>query len=126
VKIEGLDHVALTVTDVPRSVAWYRDTLGFERYYEEAWGDRPAVVGAGGTGLALFGASAPASAAQPAKNALTVRHVAFRTDRVSWEELRARLSRDAVPYEVDDHGISQSIYFDDPDGHQVEVTTYDV
>src|SRR5215469_16239904 len=46
-KLECLDHVTL-------SVAWYRDVLGLERLHHDAWGDRPAVVGAGGTGLALF------------------------------------------------------------------------
>ena len=104
VKIDGLDHVALTVTDVSRSVAWYRDTLGLERYYEEAWGDQPAVVG----------------------DTLTLRHVAFRTDRASWEELRERFRRDAVPYQFEDHGISHSLYLHDPDGHRLEITTYDV
>jgi catechol 2,3-dioxygenase-like lactoylglutathione lyase family enzyme len=126
VKIDGLDHVALTVTDVSRSVAWYRDTLDFERYHEEAWGNEPAVVGAGGTGLALFAASVASPAAPPGKDTLTLRHVAFRTDRASWEELRERFRRDSVPYQFEDHGISHSLYLHDPDGHRLEVTTYDV
>ena len=58
-RVEGIDHVALTVRDVPRSVAWYRDVLGLERQYEEVWGDFPAVVGAGTTALALFPARGP-------------------------------------------------------------------
>ena len=48
-RVEGLDHVAMTVRDVARSVAWYRDVLGLERRYEAVWGDYPAVVGAGTT-----------------------------------------------------------------------------
>jgi catechol-2,3-dioxygenase len=103
-----------------------RDILGFERYYEEAWGDEPAVVGAGGTGLALFAAIVASPAAPPAKDTLTLRHVAFRTDRASWEELRERFRRDAVPYQFEDHGISHSLYLHDPDGHRLEITTYDV
>ncbi len=56
-KLDHIDHVALTVRDVKRSVAWYREVLGLERRYEEAWGDSPAVVCAGVTCLALFPAA---------------------------------------------------------------------
>ena len=44
---EGIDHVAIRVTDVARSVGWYRDVLGLERRYEDVWGDFPALVGKG-------------------------------------------------------------------------------
>lgn len=126
VKIEGLDHVAITVTDVARSVAWYDDTLGFERYHEDTWGDEPAVIGSGGTGLALFASSVSLPAPPPGKDTLSMRHVAFRADRSSWEELRERFHHDAVPYELEDHGISHSLYVTDPDGHRIEITTYDI
>ena len=41
--LEGIDHVALAVRDVARSVAWYQRVLGLERRYQEAWGDMPSV-----------------------------------------------------------------------------------
>ncbi len=53
-KLDGLDHVALTVRDVARSVAWYQDVLGLERAHEDVWGDIPAFVLTGNSGLALF------------------------------------------------------------------------
>ncbi len=53
-EIEGIDHVALLVRDVEESVRWYRDVLGLRRLYEDVWGSYPAVVGTGGTSLALF------------------------------------------------------------------------
>ena len=32
--LERLDHVALTVADVNRSIEWYRDVLGLEHVHE--------------------------------------------------------------------------------------------
>jgi len=53
-RVNRLDHVALTVRDVQRSIAWYRDVLGLERRHEQAWGDYPVMLFAGDTkGLAL-------------------------------------------------------------------------
>ncbi len=37
VRVIGLDHVVLVVSDVERSVAWYRDTLGLEPERLEQW-----------------------------------------------------------------------------------------
>ena len=36
------------------------------------------------------------------------------------------LAAEGVEVQFSDHGISHSIYFDDPDGHQLELTTYEV
>jgi catechol 2,3-dioxygenase-like lactoylglutathione lyase family enzyme len=41
--LEQLDHVAIAVRDVERSVEWYRDVLGLERRHE-VWGSYPAMV----------------------------------------------------------------------------------
>ena len=38
----------------------------------------------------------------------------------------AMSSNREISTEFQDHGISHSIYFQDPDGHQLELTTYDV
>ncbi len=37
VRVIGLDHVVLVVSDVERSVAWYRDTLGLVPERLEQW-----------------------------------------------------------------------------------------
>ena len=124
--VQGLDHVALTVRDVPRSVAWYRDVLGLERRYEEVWGDFPAVVGAGTTSLALFPAPVPAPAPPPGRDVLSVRHIAFRVDREAFDRARGELEARGLAPTFQDHTAAHSLYFTDPDGHQLELTTYDV
>ena len=52
--LQQIDHVALTVTDLEKSIAWYQDVLGLERRYRETWGDCPAMLCAGSTCVALF------------------------------------------------------------------------
>ena len=49
---QGLDHVAIAVSDVDRSRRFYADVLGFERAHDE-W-DVPVVMAANGTGVAIF------------------------------------------------------------------------
>ena len=126
VKLERIDHVALAVTDVLRSVAWYQDVLGLERLYEDAWGDHPAVLSVGGTAIALFPVGGPHPLPPPGRDVLAMRHLAFRADRESFEAARRELIARGLEVEHQDHGISHSIYFRDPDGHELEITTYDV
>ncbi len=124
--IEQLDHVALTVTDIPRSSAWYQDVLGLERRYQEVW-DLPVMLCAGPTCLALFPAEQGTAATIPDYHrTLTVRHVAFRVDRMNFEQAKARFEAGGIRYEYEDHGISHSVYVYDPDGYRVELTTYQV
>ena len=125
-RVEGIDHVALTVRDVARSVAWYRAVLGLERRYEAVWGDFPAVVGAGTTALALFPAPVPEPAPPPGREVLSVRHVAFRVDRATFEHARDHLAAHGIAPTFQDHAAAHSLYFPDPDGHALELTTYDV
>jgi catechol 2,3-dioxygenase-like lactoylglutathione lyase family enzyme len=118
--VQGLDHVALAVRDQQVSDGWYRDVLGLEREHADAWGDTPIALMAHGSGLALF-------KAPPDSNpAVGLRHIAFRVDRenfdIAQDDLRAR----GIAFEFQDHAVSQSIYFEDPDGLRLELTTYEV
>jgi catechol-2,3-dioxygenase len=53
------------------------------------------------------------------------RHLAFRVSRTGLEEAQAVFRRRGVKFAFEDHGISQSIYLNDPDGYVVELTTYE-
>jgi catechol 2,3-dioxygenase-like lactoylglutathione lyase family enzyme len=121
---EGIDHVALTVHDVARSVEWYTRVLGLDRRFEEAWGDYPAVVGAGSTSIALFPLSGPSAQAPSSRSSIAMRHLAFRVDAGNFERARRELAAGGIAFEFQDHQIAHSIYFYDPDGHQIELTTY--
>lgn len=126
-KLNRIDHVALTVADVERSVAWYRDVLGLERRHEETWGSCPAMMYAGPSGVALFAAEAPDLLPAPdhARTAI-MRHLAFQTDHLNFLRSQAELKQRGIAFSVEDHGISHSIYLHDPDGYEIEITTYEL
>ena len=125
-KLDGLDQVALTVRDVKASVAWYRDVLGLQRIHEGVWGDVPAFVVSGTTGLALFPVRGDDPHSPPGSDTLCFRHVAFRANRAEFEKARRTLQEKGIDCAFQDHQIAPSIYFHDPDGHQIEITTYEV
>lgn len=125
-RLEGIDHVALTVRDVGRSVRWYMEVLGLERRFEEEWGDFPALVGIGTTSLALFPVKRADPPLPPGPGTLCFRHVAFRVDRQNFERAREALAARGIELAFQDHGAAHSLYLVDPDGHQLEITTYEV
>jgi catechol 2,3-dioxygenase-like lactoylglutathione lyase family enzyme len=123
--LEGIDHVALSVRDVERSAQWYIDVLGFERLHPGMWNGIPTFIGKGTTGIALFPSRGhgPKSPAQTDK--INMLHLAFRTDRKNFLRAQRELKERGIKFEFQDHEISHSIYFRDPDGHELEITTYE-
>lgn len=125
-RLQGIDHVALAVRDVERSAQWYQDVLGLRRLHQDVWGSFPAVVGVGTTSLALFPVEGSDPMPRPGRDTLAMRHVAFRIDGAAFLRAQAELQRRGIPVEFQDHEIAHSIYFHDPDGHQLEITTYEL
>jgi len=126
IKHEGIDHVALSVRDIARSVQWYVDVLGFEKRYEEMWGGIPTFIGKGNTALALFPARGDDSEKAPRHGSIAILHLAFRTDYPNFLKAQEELKTRGTKFSFQDHGISHSIYFQDPDGHELEITTYEL
>ena len=124
VEIAHIDHVAIAVTDVERSVDWYCDVLGMERRHPE-WGSMPTMVCAGETCVALFPVEGEASP-PPGRGAIAMRHLAFRVDRSGFDRAQEDLRERGIAFEFMDHETAHSVYFADPDGHRLEITTYEL
>ena len=124
-KVLQIDHVELFVPDRYEAAKWYARVLGLQILPEcEPWavGGGPLMISSdgGSTKLALFEGE-PAASSQTA----AFRRVAFRVTADGFAEFIERnpdlVTKDAVV----DHQQAYSIYFNDPYGHQLEVTTYE-
>ena len=81
----------------------------------------------GGSGVALFPGSVPHPADAPnCRETRTMRHFAFRVDRANFERAIERYKALAIPYNIQNHDICESVFVNDPDGYEVELTTYEV
>src|SRR6266478_6374683 len=124
-QLEGIDHVALAVRDVEEAAKWYADVLGFERRYEGMWDGIPTFIGKGNTAIALFPARGGNSKPSARTGEICMLHLAFRANRNGFLSAQEELKRRGIKFEFQDHEISHSIYFRDPDGYELEITTYE-
>ncbi len=124
--LEGIDHVAMSVRNVKRAAQWYIDVLGFETRYQGMWNGVPTFIGKGDTAIALFPADASTPSTSPGYRGIQMLHLAFRADRKNFVAAQKELKRRGIELEFQDHQIAHSIYFYDPDGHALEITTYDI
>ena len=118
---QSIDHVEVFVRSIPGAIVWYGRVLGLE--VTARWDPEPIMIGAGGTQLALFQAPAGAEPSPDARPPLRWHRVAWRTDPRGFEEAQAHLRSLGISFRGPvDHGATQSIYFQDPDGHPLEIT----
>ena len=122
-RLEQIDHVALRCASPETTMGWYVSTLGFERVFAEHWSGVPIFLRLGSTFIALF----PRRSAddRAAENAIS--HLAFRAATYAdFKSAQSQLKERGISFEFQDHDISHSVYFRDPDGFLLEITTYDV
>jgi catechol 2,3-dioxygenase-like lactoylglutathione lyase family enzyme len=121
--ITGLDHIVLRVRDVERSVVWYADHLGLTAERLEEWRDGTAPfvsLRVDGTTLVDLLAGEPDGA--------NVDHVAYVTDRAGFDRFVAAHAGEIEmgPARLfGARGFGDGVYVRDPDGHRVEVRTYE-
>jgi catechol 2,3-dioxygenase-like lactoylglutathione lyase family enzyme len=122
-RLEQIDHVALRCASPEATMAWYVSTLGFERVFAEHWSGVLIFLRLGSTFIALF----PRRSADDGAAENAISHLAFRAaNYADFQGAQAQLESRGVWFEFQDHEVSHSIYFRDPDGFLLEITTYDV
>jgi catechol 2,3-dioxygenase-like lactoylglutathione lyase family enzyme len=125
-ELEGLDHVALAVRDVERAADWYVDVLGFERRYPGMWDGVPVFVARDKTAIALFPAGSDHANQSLSRKTHGMLHLALRANRKNFVAAQRDLTSRGIAFHFQDHEISHSIYFRDPDGYEIEITTYEL
>lgn len=134
VRVDQIDHVELFVPDRHQAAQWYLRVLGLKVVPEyEHWADDPQgplmiSSDGGSTKLALF-----QGVPQGSRDTAGFHLVAFRVGAVAFGSFLDRLpdleltnhrgQRVTADLAVD-HAAAYSIYFCDPFGHRLELTTY--
>lgn len=117
-----IGHLHLKVSDIERALAFYRDLLGFQ--VMERFGGSAAFISAGGyhhhIGLNTWHSK---NAAPAPVNACGLYHTAILyNERKELAEIFKRLSEANYPFSgAADHGVSEALYLNDPDGNGVEL-----
>ncbi len=118
----SVGHVHLKVSDLDRALGFYRDLLGFE--LTTMYGDQAAFLSAGGyhhhIGLNTWHSKGAPPA--PARSA-GLFHVAFLyPSRIELAKIVKRLLDQGYPISgASDHGVSEAVYLNDPDGNGIEL-----
>ena len=122
-KAHYLGHVVFYVEDLDRSLAFYRDLLGFTEV-GRTFGGKAAALTSGRTHHELLLIEVGPVAGPPTGPHLGLYHIGIKIGD-SLDELRqakAELDRAGVPIGgMSDHTVSQSLYLQDPDGNEVEL-----
>jgi catechol 2,3-dioxygenase-like lactoylglutathione lyase family enzyme len=124
--INGLDHVAIRVRDMEKTIAWYEQVLGLKKYTIEEWGPYPVFLLACKTGIAVFPAELDGWSKAEQKKRVCIDHFAFNVDRQAFDSAVLHYQKLGLSYSIQDHQYFDSIYTLDPDGHTVELTTLKV
>ncbi len=115
-------HAHLKVADLERSLAFYRDILGFG--VTQRYGDEAAFLSAGGYhhDLAL-NTWRSRGGGPPAPGTTGLFHVALLyPDRASLARVARDLRDAGIPLDgASDHGVSEALYLRDPDGNGLEL-----
>jgi catechol-2,3-dioxygenase len=118
--LKRLQHLVLWVSDVERSVRFYRDILGFEvkaRYPNAAF-----MRIAGSLEDHHLGLFEQRGATPPAEGAVRMYHSAWEVGELTdLVRARLRLVQAGALVGQSDHGVSLSLYAKDPDGLEFEI-----
>jgi catechol 2,3-dioxygenase len=117
-----IGHVHLKVADLDRAIAFYRDVMGFDLM--QRYGAQAAFLSAGGyhhhIGLNTWQSR---GGHPPGPRTTGLFHVAFLyPDRAALARTLQQVIAAGDPIDgAADHGVSEAVYFRDPDGNGIEI-----
>ena len=124
--IHRLNHAVLFVSDLDRSVAFYRDVLGFRLISQLPVGRGAAFLQAPDStndhDLGLFAVGPEAGPSGAGRTTVGMYHLAWEVDTLAdLAEIRDRLAAAGALVGSSDHGATKSLYGHDPDGLEFEI-----
>ena len=123
--VQRLNHAVLYVRDVDRSLAFYRDVLGF-RVKTEIPGRAVFLQAEGSSNdhdLGLFAIGAGAGASEAGRRTVGLYHLAWEVDTLAeLARVRDALLQAGALVGASDHVTTKALYARDPDGIEFEVS----
>jgi catechol-2,3-dioxygenase len=125
VPVQRLNHAVLYVRDVDRSLAFYREVLGFRPVMEIP--GRAAFLQAEGStndhDLGLFALGDRAGASEAGRRTVGLYHLAWEVDTLAeLSRIQDALLQAGALTGASDHGTTKALYAQDPDGLEFEVS----
>jgi catechol-2,3-dioxygenase len=125
--VTRLNHAVLYVRNLPSSVAFYREVLGFRTVAMTPDGFAAAFMQAPGStndhDLGLFEIGAGAGPSPAGRSTVGLYHLAWEVDTLSeLSRLAGRLAGAGALVGASDHGTTKALYAKDPDGIEFEVS----
>ena len=114
IKTTGIDHVVLWVENLPKARQFYMGVLGMTVAHESEW---QCFLWCGENQVALFDASRQGITVGQANE---LNHMALRMEPASYEAVKARLEEEGVEV-TGRRGDDRCVYFDDPEGHRLQL-----
>jgi len=111
-------RVKLRVSRLERSVAFYKDVVGFEVLREEG---RVAWLGTRGSDTPIVVLEEDASPPPRGRTAGLYHFAILVPDRPTLARVVRKLAKAGVPIGQADHLVSEALYFDDPDRNGIEM-----
>jgi catechol 2,3-dioxygenase-like lactoylglutathione lyase family enzyme len=104
-----IDHVAVETDDPEKTASFYERVFGARIVKAEG---HPVMAYVGNTGFAFHERGGPGG------------HTAVRVSEEERGEIKRRLAEEGIDCKERDHGIAVGLFFEDPDGRQLEAITY--
>ena len=116
--VKGMNHITFAVSNVERAFRFYSDILGLKPVAK--W-DQGAYLTAGGFWIALNLDAKVEMAKRPDYS-----HIAFSCNGSDFQQLKEKLLEYGCPEWSENISEGESFYFNDPDGHKLEVHVGDL
>ncbi len=122
---KSLSAVVLSVKDVEKSLAWYRDKFGFEKLYDDAPNSKGIIIGTNGITLALNPLTDPDNATE-VDNAhqVCLQLFCLEVDAADLDRVAVEFPEDKEIVVLDDHPKYRSRIIEDLDGHSIELIVW--
>lgn len=126
IQVQGIDHVAINVRDLNRSLEFYTKVLGLrisEREYQKP--DAEYFLDCGSSLIGLIQGKEEEGTHLLLDKGLGGNHVSFRIRTQDFDRAVEELKRRQVPIHFSKkREKSWSVYFEDPDGNKLEMTAW--